>query len=288
MSGPRITSGGAAHKIGQEIQPAWYDEQNNLVWPQINMAAATSVWALNDPSTRTIYFGLPMKPVGLGAPYTAPSIIYPLNYRQLDSAESIASSPPFHPSLMGHLVATDNTRKWTRWNLPINGAALMYRAAGVLSTVFFGGNGFVPGSLAGYGNVYTLTPAEYTDADYGQMYPYYVTAALPTIQQEQALQLDSGRKLLTYFAAMISGVGQVTISVLCDNLSNPWALTGVRTLTSSPNFDLEWGGGSAQAQRMFFKIASSPLTGQTDNGFSLRKLCPWIRKNRILVRGAAQ
>ena len=281
MSGPRIFGGSTAHKIGQEIQPAWYDE-TNTAWPQINMAAALTVWALNDPTTRTIEFGLPL------ASATAPTIIYTMNYRELDTAEAIASSPPFHPSFAGRLIATDNTRKWTRWNLAINGAALMYRSAGVLSTVHFGGNGQAYGAAAGYGNVYTMNPAKFTDDDYGQIYPYYVTHAMPDSGQEMGLQLDSGRKQLAYFAAMISGVANVTITPLCDNLTNVWPFSVTRTPGTNPNFDLEWGGGNAMAQRMFFKISSSPLAGTTDNSFTLRKLTAWFRKAKIAVRGAAQ
>ena len=32
---------------------------------------------------------------------------------------------PVHTSFSGKLIATDNTRKWTRWNLAIKGAARM-------------------------------------------------------------------------------------------------------------------------------------------------------------------
>jgi len=276
-----------AHKIGQEIQSAWFDQQNNQVWPQLNPAAALTAWALNDPSSRTIWFGLPLLPVSGTGGATAPNIIYPVNYRELDSAEAIAASPPFHPSFAGRLIATDNTRKWTRWNLPINGAALMYRAPGVLSVVFFGGNGQAYGAAAGYGNIYTLNPAKLTDDDYGRIFPYYVTAALPSIDQEQALQLDSGRKQVAYLSAMVAGTGNITVSLLCDNLQNPWALTGVRTLALNPKFDLEWSGGSCVAQRIFIKFASSPVTG-TDNGFTLRKVAMWLRKARLMVRGSAQ
>jgi hypothetical protein len=246
-----------------------------------------TAWALNDPSSRTIWFGLPLLPVSGTGGATAPNIIYPVNYRELDSAEAIAASPPFHPSLAGRLIATDNTRKWTRWNLPINGAALMYRAPGVLSVVFFGGNGQAYGAAAGFGNIYTLNPAKLTDDDYGLIIPYYVTAALPSIDQEQALQLDSARKQVAYLSAMVAGTGNITVSLLCDNLQNPWALTGVRTLALNPKFDLEWSGGSCVAQRIFVKFASSPITG-TDNGFTLRKVAMWLRKARLMVRGSAQ
>jgi hypothetical protein len=287
QSGPRIFGGSTAHKIGQEIQPAWFDQQNNQTFPQVNMAAALTTWVLNDPSSRTIYFGLPLLPISGTGGATAPNIIYPVNYRQLDSAEAIAGSPPFHPSLGGRLIATDNSRKWTRWNMKINGASLMYRSPGVLSVVLFGGNGQEYGSAAGFGNVYTLNGSKNTDDDYGLIQPYYVTFFMPSDDQSQALQLDAGRKQVAYMSANLGGLGKMTITVLCNNLQNPWSLTGVRTLMAQPNFDIEWSGGSAQGQRMAFKFASSPIAG-TDNDFQLSKVAVWFRAARLRVRGSAQ
>jgi hypothetical protein len=294
-SGARIYGGSEPWKISQEIQPNWFDPTTATQWveanSQINMAAALSTWVVNDLLTRTIYFGVP---IGTA---TAPNLIYPMNYREMETAEQIHNSPPFHPSLGGKLISTDNTRKWTRWNLAINGASRMYRTnSEELSLVLFAGNGQAPGASAGYGNIYTLNPAKYTDDDYGQIFDYYITAALPTSTQEEVLQLDAGRKLLSYFAADVSGVGFVTITAYCNSLQNAWALTCTRTLTQNPNFDLEWGGGSAQAQRIFFKVQSMPITDPLDSGYTngtdsafyLQKLIPWFRKARILVRGAAQ
>lgn len=288
QSGARIFGGGVSHKISQEIQPAWWDPANVGTWSQINMAASTSVFAMNDPTSKTIYFGLPLGTA------TAPNLIYTVSYRGMDSAEMIAAAAPVRTSFSGRLLATDNTRKWTRWNAAVNGIALMdMGAAGVanpaLNVVLFSGNGQTFGAAASFGNVYTLNPAKYTDDDYGQLNPYYVTAAIPNATQEEQYQLGAGRKILDWLAATISGVGQVTITPLVFSLTNPWAQTCTRVLSLTPTFDLTWGGGGVQGERVFFKIASSPLATQTDNGFTLKKFIPWFRKNvRTPVRGSAQ
>jgi hypothetical protein len=271
-SGARIFGGDQPYKINQELAPDWAN---------INPAAALTIWALNDPVSRTLYFGLPMGSA------TAASLVYPMSYRQLDSPAQIAASPPIHVSYTGRLIATDNTRKWTRWNLPINGAALMYRAAGVLSVVFFGGNGQAPGAAAGFGNAYTLDPTKLTDDDYGQIVPYYTTYFFVGHDNERMLKLDSHRKMLAYLAAAIRGTGTLTITVFANSLTNPWSITGSRPLSATPQNDIGWAGGSATAERIAIKIASSPLPGQTDNGFLLTKLVPTLRPAaRLPVRGA--
>ena len=171
LSGARIFGGAYPDKISQEIQPDW---------EQINQAAAKTVWCVNDPVERALYFGVPM---GIA---TAPSKILFMSYRQLDSAQSIAASPPFRVSFSGRLIATDNSRKWSLWNMSMNGAALMYRSAGDLSLVLGAGNGQTPG-IGGFGNVYTLNPAKYTDDDYGLVSSYYFTYGYVNRGSEQQL-----------------------------------------------------------------------------------------------------
>lgn len=280
-SGARIFGGDNPYKISQEIQPNWFEQESPAAL-QINMAAALTVFAINDPVQRVIYYGLPI------GSSTAPSLLYPMNYRELDSSYAIASSPPYHPSLAGKLVATDNTRKWTRWNLPMNGMARMYRNGASLTMVFFGGNGSAINSANGFGNIYTLNPTKYTDDDYGQINPYYVTYFLPSPEEEQALQLDAGRKMIAYITAYVSAISNLTIQILCDRLGNPWPLSVTRQPGMNPNFDLESGGGYAQAQRMALKIYPTPAAGQTDNTFGLSRVSVWFRKSRLSVRGAAQ
>jgi hypothetical protein len=274
--GAMIFGGGLPEKISQEIQPNWFDPTRANTGVQINMAAATTVWALNDPVSRLLMFGLP---IGTA---TKPSQIYVLDYQHLGSAAAIADSPPFHPSFAGKLIATDNSRKWTHWIRPMNSAARIYRSAGKLTNVFLG---------AGFGNAYTLNPSMFTDDNYGLIGPYYITYAFLDPQTQQALQLKPGRVLLAFVLAQVQSQGntnsQVTLTYYPDNLANPWPLTTTRTLT--PNFykDRNFGGGMAQGDRIFIKIASSPITG-TDNSFLLTRFEAFFRNSRILVTGVNQ
>ena len=166
---------------------------------------ANTVFCVNDPVERALYFGVPMGSA------TAPNKILFMSYRQLDSAQAIASSAPFRVGLSGKLVATDNSRKWSLWNMSMNSAALMYRTAGNLSLVLAGGNGLTPGS-GGFGNVYTLNSAKHTDDDYGQVAGYYFTYAFVNRGAEQALQLGSHQMQLAYILASITWVGTIQIT----------------------------------------------------------------------------
>ena len=270
-SGARIYDGNQPWKISQENQP---------IWDAINPLAAPSIWAVNDPVARRMYFGLPLN----GA--TAPSIIYPIDYRELDTAYQIAQSPPIHTSFSGRLIATDHTRKSTRWNMTMNGAALMYHGAGALSLTFFGGNAQGPGIAAGHGNVYVLNAAKYTDDDYGQIYPYYTTYFFVTPDQAQMFHLSAGQNQVAYLLAFASGVGNLVITPLINNLSTAWPLTCTRALSAAPPNQIEWPGGDVVAQRFAIKIASTPSSG-TDNAFNLYGLTLGLVPAAMLpVRGA--
>lgn len=272
LSGARIFGGAYPDKISQEIQPDW---------AQINPAAATTVWCLNDPVGRALYFGVPRGSA------TAPSSILFMSYRELDSAASIAGSPPFRVSFSGKLIATDNSRKWSLWNMSMNCAALMYRVAGTLSLVMGCGNGATPGA-GGFGNAYTLNPAKQTDDDYGQVDSYYFTYAFVNRGAEAALQLGSHQKQLAYLLATVTWIGTLKITAYPNALNNPWRLACKRTV-SQTRFDVEWGGGYARGSRFFFKIQAIPLAGQTDNGYNLTMfVAALMQAARLKVRGAAQ
>jgi len=276
--GAIIYGGGLPEKISQEIQPNWNEPTRSNTAVQINMAAAATVWALNDPVARLLMFGIPIGSA------TAPNQVYVLNYEHLGSSQAIASSPPFHPSFAGKLIATDNSRKWTHWLRPMNGAARMYRSAGQLSNVFFGGNGQTLGAAAGFGNIYTLNPAKFTDDDYGQIFPYYTTYAFLDPEKAQALQLKGGRISLAYLMAALQYTGQVTASYFPEKITNLWPLSTTRSGSGSANFDIEFGGGGVTGNRIFIQIASSPVTG-TDNGFKLTRLSAFIENARLLIGG---
>jgi hypothetical protein len=281
--GAIIFGGGQVEKISQEIQPNWYDPTRPNNGLQINMAASLTAWGVNDPVQRLLMFGLP---IGTA---TAPNRIYVLNYRNLGSAQSIANSPPFHPSFAGKLIATDNSRKWAPWHIQANCAARMYRAAGALSLVLGGGNGLTPGSAAGYGDVYTLNPAKFTDDDFGQIYPYYTTYFFIDPEKAMALQLKGQRLLLAYLMAYIQPQpgdtnSQVTATYFPDDLTNPWPLSTTRVLTPGFYKDRQFGGGMCTGERIAIKISSSPITG-TDNSFVMSRLTAFLRDAKLIMSG---
>lgn len=314
-TGARIFGGDEPWKISQEIQPDW-DSISTATAPQgvysVSPAYLTC-WALNDPDGRLLLFGLP-----IGNLQTNPNRVYAMSYRELETAFQIATQPPIHTSFTGRLIATDHTRKWSRWNMTMNGAALMYRtpnpniAGGempALPIVLFGGNGGAPDQITRInGNVYTLSSTKYTDDEYGLISPYYTTYFFVTHDQEQQLsyqlangqrvQLGAGRKLLQYLTAFVgapSGLTQtqsvLTLTFLCNSLTNPWSLNVQRTLSPTPTIDLECGGGSAIGNRIAIKISSAPANPAVslDNGFVLDHLAVWMKAaTHLPIRGAAQ
>jgi hypothetical protein len=280
-TGPRIFGGNQPDKIAQEIQrPA------GQVFPgapqdlgAINPAALLTVWGLNNPESKQLWFGIP---TGVA---TTPTIIYMLSYLGMDSAESIAAGAPVHQSITGKISARDLNRKWAPWKLPINGAALMLRGTGQLVPVFFGGRN----AGSGTGQVYTLDPSKNTDDDYGVMAPYYVTCAFPDHDQEQALGLGGFQKMIAYTATFLpSGIGNVLISILPETLAGTWPLnSGLYPLRATAKSQYEWSGGNCQAEFFFFKYTFTPLTGSTDVAFALASLTVAMKKaTHIPVRGA--
>lgn len=275
LSGARIFGGAYPEKISQEIQPDW---------AQINSAAALTVWGINDPVERALYFGVPLGTA------TAPNKVLFMSYRELDSAQAISSSPPFRVGFSGKLIASDNSRKWSLWNMSMNGAALMYRSAGNLSMVLGGGNGIKPG-VGGFGNVYTLNQNMYTDDDYGQVSSYYYTYGFVNRGAEQQLQVGSHQKgFIGVLSTVTWPAGTMLVQVAPNNPENIWPLSCERTV-SQPNIDLQWGFGNmliARGSRFFLKFSSVPLTGQTDNAYKIEMVTVGLLPTRLKTRGSAQ
>lgn len=275
LSGARIFGGSYPDKISQEIQPDWEN---------INSDAALTVWCVNDPVGRALYFGVPMGTA------TAPTNVLFMSYKELDSAQSIAGSPPFRVSFSGKLIATDNSRKWSLWNMSMNCAALMYRMAGNLSMVLGAGNRVTPG-VGGFGNAYTLNPNKYTDDDYGKVNSYYFTYAFVNRGAEQALQVGSHQKgFLGLLATVTWPAGTMLVQVAPNNTANIWPLSCERTV-SQPDIDLQWGAGNmliARGSRFFIKFSSVPLPDQTDNAYNLSTCTVLLAATRLRTRGAAQ
>jgi hypothetical protein len=275
-TGARIFGGNQPWKISQEIQPNWNSGSDFPTANEINLAAATTCYSMNDPVGRVVYFFLPL---GTAA---SPSAIYTVNYRELDSAEAIAQSAPYRTGMSGKLIATDNTRKWSPWYLGINGGARMYRSASELVPTFFAG----ARTGGAFGNVYILNPNKFTDDDYGAIQSWYTTAALPSRDQEEALQLGSWRKIITYMGGFFSGVGNIVITLFPESLTNEWPLNCLRPLSAAPIINLEYGGGNCEAYRTFFRITPQASSG-TDQAFRMSRFVVSFRKSKIGVRGTA-
>ncbi len=160
----------------------------------------------------------------------------------------------------GKLAARDHARKWAPWNVPSNGAAMIYRSpGGPLTTIFYSGNGGFPGTIeGGCGNIFILCPNKMTDDCTGRMFPYYFTYGFTSAELEQALQLGGQRHLLQYLQWNALGVGKLTVTPYINTLSNPWPINATIPLRADPTYDDEWGGGNAQGQRIFLKFEVNP------------------------------
>lgn len=268
----RIFDGSQPYKISQEVQ-TYFDD--------INAAAQQTIWLKLDTGNKRCYIG---QPTGAA---TAPNRLLPLDYRELDTGQQIASAGPVHISFTGKMIASDLVRKWTRWNVQANCAAILARANGVKQFVLGGGNGLTPGSsnVNAFGNLYSLDPAKLTDDDYGAMLPYYITYFFVNHEMEQSLGVGSHRKLFAFLTIYITGVGLMTITPLLDNLNNPWLPSPAIQLSQQLNGDIEIPF-NVTGERCAFKIAIAPLPGQTDVQFNLQKMVVSIRPDPVApVRG---
>lgn len=281
-TGGRIFGGSDVSKITQEIESdSTVNPYGVPDWASLNTAAQLTCWCVNDPQSRNIWFGMP---VGASV---APNLIFPMNYIGLDSAEAIANSPPVHLSLAGKMIARDMSRKWSRWKIPINYGALMYRTPSSQQPVFMGGamaNGTV------FGNCYTLNQAYSTDDDYGLVSPYYTTTAIPTTEQAEQFQTGSLMNILAYLTSSVTWIGVLNVQLFVNYLNNPWPISLNLAAEGTVAFDLEWGAGQATGQRFFIQVGTTPIPNQTPaataNSFNLTRIMAGVKLDaRMPVRG---
>lgn len=272
-AGLYIYNGSEMGKVSQEIY-------NNL-WAALNPAASFSAWVKNDTANRRIYVGLPLEDS------TAPSQVLVLDYRNLETAYAIENSPPIRISFTGKMIASDITRKWTRWNIFANYGEILSSAQGD-RLALAGGNGLAPGDEPCFGQAYYLDATKYTDDDYGPILSYYTTYFLVNHEAEQALGLGSHRKQAEYLSALVGGVGSVGFTPFVNSLSNPWAATVQYALSADPTFDLEWPLW-VKGERMAFRVQPQAAAGQTDAAFRLQKLVVNMRPDPTApIRGAVR
>ena len=265
-----LFGGGDHWKISQEYD-TW--------WKQINFAAQQTIWVKNDPSNRRIYVGVPIGEA------TTPNLILVMDYRELDTAVQISGASPLHITLTGLMKSSDLTRKWTRWNLAMNTGELLVRPDNEIEF-----------SLGGiYGNFYELDPDVLTDDDYGAIGGensdglYYFTYGFVNHDQEQQLQLGTGRKLARRLTMYNTGVGLAYFTPYVDSLNNPMPPSSFRQLTTDEDegtaqpFDLMWTT-AIRGERIFYKVQVAPLPGTTDVQFRLQKLIPGLMVDPIAPR----
>lgn len=277
LSGLYMFFGGEPVKISQEIQ---------TLWAAIDPTLLRHIQVKNDTVARRCYVSVPLTnytPTNTAFTPDSNNKILVVDYRELNSAAAIENAPPLHISMTGKMLSSDLTRKWTVWNVPINCMEIVNLHDQTTQMTFGSGKG--NGLEEGFGNFYTLDDDESgVDQDYGPIgslngqsalsysdwlkagntgiwrpqSAYYVTYFAPSHEQEQSLQIGSQRKIYEYVEAYIEGTGQVYALALLNNLSNPIKRAPKpRTLSDSPNFDLEWPL-NAVAQRMALLFYAQP------------------------------
>lgn len=261
-NGLYIFWGAEPQKISQEIQ---------TIWNSINWDFRETVWVLNDPVARRVYCGLPVN----GA--QAPNTTLCMDYRELNSAQQIADSPPVHISFTGKMIASDLTRKWSQLSITANCGALLALSLNLSVVVLGGGNGRPPGA-SGFGNCYQFGDYFSTDDDYGQINPFYWTYGFVSREMEQQLEVGGFLKLYPYATLYATGVGTITLTPAPDAITNAWPAPPSWPLNANAASDIQIGL-NVSGERCFFKVSSAPLPGQTDNGFRLQKMVVGIRSN---------
>lgn len=253
-TGLYIFGGGEPVKISQEIQPTWN---------QINWQYGHTVWVTVDTKERRIFVGVP-----LGAA-TSPNKVLMLDYRDLDTADDIASRPPVSISYAGRKTATDKTRKWSVWTIAANSCALLERSDGSAAVTFGGG---VPGmgGGAGTGKAYVLSDAQLSD-DGTAIPSYYTTHYFPERTVEQGLNLGAHRKLFSYLTMFVEGAGNLSLTSFTNSESLPQVQQPL-PLSAPATRDLELPI-NILGERVAFQVS----TNQPGAWFRLQKFTPSVR-----------
>lgn len=263
--GPYIFWGSEPVKIGAEIQPDW---------DQISWQYACRIYSIVDTENKRIIFGVPY----LGT--TQPLLELVCDYSQLANSEGsaaaqdIASHPQAYYSVYNptKVVAPGKARKWTIWNIAANCGTLALRSDGSYH--------LLRGNNIGNGKIYDQQVNQFTD-DGVVINFQYQTAFIPQVEDEQALQLGSHRKLFKYLTGFIYGRGTVFFNVFGAMDQQGVALSNLTLTTGISQWDFEknvnWVGER-------FSIFIS--TGSINTWFVISKLIPTIQREIVTpVRG---
>lgn len=262
--GAYIFWGSEPIKITQEIQPDW---------DTINWNYDATIYCTIDTANKRIHIGVPT-----GAA-TSPNIEFVCDYSQLANAEGataaqdIASHPQAYYSVYNptKVVAPGKARKWTIWNLTMNCATLTIRSDG--SYHLLRGNG------TGTGLIYDQLPSQLSD-DGVAISSQYQTAFIPQVEDEQALQLGSHRKLFKYLTGYANGAGVMRWNILGAQNQRGIVLSPL-TLKNPEKWDFEMNSNFV-GERASYQFGTDAVGAW----FVLTKLCPTLQREIVTpVRG---
>jgi hypothetical protein len=247
-----------------------YDIISNEIkntWDQINWAAAKLIWLRHDPVERMIYIGIPFGP---GA--TSINQVLTCSFRSCQSADL---PTPIHVTVAGKISATENSRKWSPWQLPaLCGQILTTTTDDQMS---FG--------LSTQSQIYVLNKNYLSDDDSTVPIPaYYVTAFMVGSDDELQFNLGSHRHLLQYVSASARGVGSMLITPYVDSTDNPRRPLRQKDLASLVMHDVEFPA-NVLGERTALRIEAVPATGSIDAYFQLRKLTMSLSADQLTPVG---
>jgi len=239
--------GGQPLKISGEIEK---------LWKKINWAYGHTIWLKNDVINRRIYVGVPLKtpnqwlPTGIipdNSNPTQPNVILMLNYKQLQSGEALADRPGVHASAFtGKLLATEITRAWSIWTIAAPAVAFITRNDQT-APLFIANEVF-------NGKVYQLID-DFLQDDGVAFAQIYDTYGFISPEQDEALRMGQVRKMFDFMRLLITGSGDLTVTVYPNTLDTPYAhaLVPDLILPGSTNGDLEYPLNEA-GERLFLQF----------------------------------
>jgi len=265
----------------QGSQPIKLSEEIQRLWNMINWIVGYTVWVQNDIINRRILIGVPLKalqvdgtvptwlPVGLftdNNPQT-PNAILALNYKQLNTANALASDVMIHRSYSGKLIASDIVRKWSIWTVKAPCAAFVQRLD--TTTPLFLGNS------DHNGKIFALIEGLLQD-DGNAVNQIYATAGFMPTEAAEGMQLGVTRFTFEYATMVIDGSGTVVTTVYPNTLDTPYShvLLPNLALPASTNGDVEMPLNETGSR--LFLIFSSNAVG---SGYELSRLIVMMTKD---------
>jgi hypothetical protein len=227
-------------------QPVKLSEEIQSLWNMINWKYGYTIWVKNDITERRILVGVPLRPTNAQGKVssflpagiltdpnpTTPNAVLMLNYKQLNTANTLADSPEVHRSYSGKLLASELTRKWAIWILKSPCAGLIERAD-TTTPVFLGNSDHT-------GKIYQLVDGLLEDDGNAILQMYDTYGFVPT-EEGEGRQMGVTRFCYDYMSLLLDGSGACTISVFPNTLDTPYAhaLLPDLTLPASTNGDVE-------------------------------------------------